>query len=183
MSELSLYILDICENSIHAESKNLYLTIEKSKIKNLLIITIEDDGRGMDKETLNKVSNPFYTTRTTRKVGLGIPLFKELCELCEGSFEIYSEVGKGTTDIAKFKLDSIDLPPLGAIDETLYCLACNEFDCDLHFKYIKDIDGNPKEFSFNTREIKEVLDGIDLSEPSIMMWFKDMVNEGLKELN
>lgn len=178
MNELSLYILDISENSIHADSKNLYLTIEESTKDNLLQITFEDDGRGMSKEVLEKVTNPFYTTRTTRKVGLGIPLFKELCELCEGSFEITSEVGVGTKDVAKFKLDSIDLPPIGALDETLYCLACNDKGVDLTFKYIKD----GKEFSFSTKEINEVLDGIPLSEPSIAVWFKGMVNEGLGEI-
>ena len=179
MNELSLYILDICENSIHADSKNLYLTIEENIKDNLLIITIEDDGRGMSKEVLEKVANPFYTTRTTRKVGLGIPLFKELCELCEGSFEIKSTVGVGTKDIAKFKLDSIDLPPLGNIEDTLYCLACNDKNVELTFKYIK----GDKEFSFSTLEIKEVLDGIPFSEPSIMQWFKDMVKDGINEIN
>ena len=178
MNELSLYILDICENSIHADSKNLYLTIEENIKDNLLIITIEDDGRGMSKEVLEKVANPFYTTRTTRKVGLGIPLFKELCELCEGSFEIKSTVGVGTKDIAKFKLDSIDLPPLGNIEDTLYCLACNDKGVELTFKYIK----GDKEFSFSTSEIKEVLDGIPFSEPSIMQWFKNMVIDGINEL-
>lgn len=179
MNELSLYILDICENSIHADSKNLYLTIEESIKDNLLIITIEDDGRGMSKEVLEKVANPFYTTRTTRKVGLGIPLFKELCELCEGSFEISSTVGVGTKDVAKFKLDSIDLPPLGNIEDTLYCLACNDKNVELTFKYIK----GDKEFAFSTLEIKEVLDGIPFSEPSIVQWFKDMVIEGINGLN
>ncbi len=179
MNELSLYILDICENSIHADSKNLYLTIEENIKDNLLIITIEDDGRGMSKEVLEKVANPFYTTRTTRKVGLGIPLFKELCELCEGSFEISSTVGVGTKDVAKFKLDSIDLPPLGNIEDTLYCLACNDKNVELTFKYIK----GDKEFSFSTLEIKEVLDGIPFSEPSIMQWFKDMVKDGINEIN
>lgn len=179
MNELSLYILDICENSIHADSKNLYLTIEENIKDNLLIITIEDDGRGMSKEVLEKVANPFYTTRTTRKVGLGIPLFKELCELCEGSFEISSTVGVGTKDVAKFKLDSIDLPPLGNIEDTLYCLVCNDKNVELTFKYIK----GDKEFSFSTLEIKEVLDGIPFSEPSIMQWFKDMVKDGINEIN
>ena len=179
MNELSLYILDICENSIHADSKNLYLTIEENIKDNLLIITIEDDGRGMSKEVLEKVANPFYTTRTTRKVGLGIPLFKELCELCEGSFEISSTVGVGTKDVAKFKLDSIDLPPLGNIEDTLYCFACNDKNLELTFKYIKC----DKEFSFSTLEIKEVLDGIPFSEPSIMQWFKDMVKDGINGLN
>lgn len=179
MNELSLYILDISENSIHANSKNFYLTIEELKEINLLKITFLDDGKGMDKETLEKVTNPFFTTRTTRKVGLGIPLFKELCELCEGSLEIESELNKGTKVVASFKLDSIDLPPLGNLVDTLCVLVQNPEEVEIHFKEIK----NGKTFEFNTIEIKEVLDGIPFSEPSIIMWFKEFVANGLQELD
>ena len=178
MNELSLYILDLTENSIHANSKNVTLKIYESKKEDLLSITIIDDGKGMSEETIKKAYDPFFTTRTTRKVGLGIPLFKELCELCEGSFKIDSTVGVGTKVYATFKLSSIDLPPLGGIVETLYTLICNEEHVDI--EYIHEKDGNV--FQFNTHEIKEVLDGVELSEPMVMTWFKDYVTNGLKEI-
>lgn len=179
MNELSLYILDIVQNSLKADSKNVQLIINEDKVLDLLIVTVIDDGKGIKKEQLEKITSPFYTTRTTRKVGLGIPLFKELCELCEGNLKIESEVGKGTTLIATFKLNSIDLPPLGNIIDTLYLLIINEENVDIKYTHIR----NGKEFSFDTKEIKEILDGISIKEPSIMTWFKNYVKEGLEELN
>lgn len=178
MNELSLYILDLTENSIHADSTLVTLSIKESEKDDLLSITITDDGRGMSEEVLKKAYDPFYTTRKTRKVGLGIPLFKELCELCEGSFHIDSTVGVGTKVYATFKLSSIDLPPLGGIVETLYVLVCNDQGVDI--KYIHEKNGQV--FEFNTMEIKEILDGVSLSEPMVMTWFKEYVTNGLKEI-
>lgn len=183
MNELSLYILDITQNSITADSKNVHLTIERSFKKNLLTIDIIDDGRGMDEETVKKVVDPFFTTRTTRKVGLGIPLFKELCELCEGGLNIESKVGVGTHLIATFKLDSIDLPPLGNLIDTLYILITNPQNVEIYYKeVVEKIDGTIKEFNFSTVEIKEALDGMSLNEPFVMEWFKDYVRGGEQEL-
>ena len=179
MNELSLYILDLTENSIHANSTLVKLTINENHDLDLLNVLIEDDGKGMDSETLARVTDPFFTTRTTRKVGLGIPLFKELCELCEGSFDIKSTVGVGTKIDAKFKLSSIDLPPIGNIVDTVYALACNEYNVDIEFSYIYD----NKEFKFNTKDIKEILDGVPLNEPMVMNWLKDYVTSGLQEIN
>jgi len=178
MNELSLYILDISENSIHANSKNLYLEINENKENNILTIIFKDDGKGMDTETLKRVTDPFYTTRKTRKVGLGIPLFKELCELCEGNLKIESIVDVGTTVTATFKLDSIDLPPLGSIEETLYCLIYNEQNVDIYYKQVK----NDKEFILDTKEIKETLDGVPLNDIEVSSWLKEFINEGIKEL-
>lgn len=179
MNELSLYILDLTENSIQADSTMVNLTINEDSELDLLNILLVDDGRGMSEETLKKVTDPFFTTRTTRKVGLGIPLFKELCELCEGSFDITSTVGVGTKIDAKFKLSSIDLPPIGNIVDTFYALAANEENVDIEFTYIK----NKKEFKINTKEIKEILDGVPLNEPVVMDWIKDFVTNGLREIN
>ena len=110
MNELSLYLLDITQNSIKAQAKVVQIKIEENLYKNLLSIDIIDDGCGMSKDVVSRVSDPFYTTRTTRKVGLGIPLLKELCELCCGTFSIESEVNKGTTLKCTFVYDNIDLP-------------------------------------------------------------------------
>lgn len=178
MNELSLYILDITQNSIHANSKKVDLTINEDEKSNLLTIEIIDDGKGMSEETIRKVTDPFFTTRTTRKVGLGIPLFKELCELCEGKLNIFSELGKGTKVVATFKLDCIDLPPLGNMTDTLYVLITNEENVDINYKQIR----NEKEFAFSTIEIKKVLDGVSLKEPFVMEWFKEFMAEGLKTI-
>ena len=183
MNELSLYILDITQNSITADSKNVYLIITRSKRLNKLIIDIKDDGKGMDEEMVKKVSDPFFTTRTTRKVGLGIPLFKELCELCEGTLTIESKVGVGTHLEGTFKLDSIDLPPLGNLVDTLYILITNPQNVEIYYEeVVEKIDGTIKSFKFSTVEIKEALDGMSLNEPFVMEWFKDFVRDNEKEL-
>ncbi|MGB9809256.1 MAG: ATP-binding protein, partial [Caldanaerobacter sp.] len=91
MKELALYILDLAQNSIRAGAKNIEIKIEEELHKDLLTVSIEDDGCGMKKELLEKVTSPFVTTRKERRVGLGIPFFKELTEECEGTFEIFSE--------------------------------------------------------------------------------------------
>lgn len=178
MNELSLYILDLTENSIHADSKNVTLKISESMKDDLLSITIIDDGRGMSEETVKKAYDPFYTSRKTRKVGLGIPLFKELCELCEGSFHIDSTLGVGTKVYATFKLSSIDLPPLGGIVDTLYTLICNEEGVDVIYIHEK----NGQVFQFDTKEIKAILDGVSLNDAMVMAWFKEYVTNGLKEI-
>lgn len=183
MNELSLYILDITQNSITADSKNVHLTITRSIRRNLLTIEITDDGKGMDEETVKKVVDPFFTTRTTRKVGLGIPLFKELCELCEGEFKIESKLGVGTHLVATFKLDSIDLPPLGNLVDTLYILITNPQNVEIYYsEVVEKIDGDIKSFSFSTVEMKEALDGMSLNEPFVMEWFKDFVRDNEKEI-
>lgn len=179
MNELSLYILDIVQNSFKANSKNVCLIINEDKETNLLSIEVDDDGVGMSEETIKKALSPFYTTRTTRKVGLGLPLFKELCELCEGSLNITSVVGEGTKLLATFKLDSIDLPPMGDLKDTLYLLIINKDDVDIKFTHLK----NNKEYSFDTIEIKKILDGVSISDPLIMSWFKDMIIEEEAKLN
>lgn len=178
MNELSLYILDIAQNSLAAKSKNVYITITESKKNNLLTFNIVDDGCGMSKETLERVTSPFYTSRTTRKVGLGLPLFKELCEQCFGTFTITSEEGKGTNLTGTFVLDNIDLPPIGDIEGSLYILAINEQNIDIYFKYQTD----EEDFSFSTKEIKEILDGVSLNDPLVLTWLKDYIKDGLNRI-
>ena len=113
MRELSLHILDIAQNSIKAEAECLRIAVIEDLINDKLTIKIKDDGTGMDADTVKKVVDPFYTTRTTRKVGLGIPLFKLSAEQCGGYFEIKSQLGIGTEITAVFKHSHIDRVPLG----------------------------------------------------------------------
>ncbi|MGN1295779.1 MAG: ATP-binding protein [Bacilli bacterium] len=183
MNELSLYLLDITQNSIKAQAKVVQINIEENLNKNLLSIDIVDDGCGMSKEVVSKVSDPFYTTRTTRKVGLGIPLLKELCELCCGTFSIESEVNKGTTLKCTFVYDNIDLPPFGDLPETIYTLAINEENVEIIYnhRYV-DKEGNVKEFCFNTIEIKQILDGVSLKEYDVMVWIKSYITEFLETI-
>ena len=138
MEDLSLHILDIVENSIAAGAKNISIKIIEEKKKDLLAVEITDNGRGMDKKTLKKVLDPFYTTRNTRKVGLGLPLLAQSAEESGGSIKIESEPRKKTTVKATFGYSHIDRKPLGDVGETLKVLIAGNPDIDFIFEYQKD---------------------------------------------
>ena len=178
MNELSLHILDVCQNSLKADSKLVTITVIENNVQNLYSITIEDDGKGMNNQTLSEVSDPFFTTRTTRKVGLGVSLFKMAAELSEGSFEITSEEGKGTKVTAIFQHDHVNRVPLGAIEETISILCLNEQDIDIVYKHCR----NEKEYIFDTREVKDVLDGIPFTDYNVILWIKDNIKTGINNL-
>ncbi len=171
MNELALHILDIVQNSFKAQAKLVKITIDEQK--NIMKITIEDNGFGMDQETLKKVTNPFYTSRTTRKVGMGLPLFKEICENTGGSLTIESTKNQGTTIKAIIDKSSIDALPLGNICETILILIINDLDIDIEYNHIVD----EKEYIFKTKEIKEILNGLPLTDPSIINWIKEYLRE------
>lgn len=178
MNELSLHILDIVQNSIKADASLIKIIINEDHSLNDYTIIIEDDGHGMDKQTLSTVSDPFYTTRTTRKVGMGTSLLKMACELSEGSFTIDSEQGKGTKVIANFKHDHIDRAPLGEIEETLSILILNDKNIDIYYEH--NVDDN--QYLFDTREVRQALEGIPLSNFDVIMWIKNNIKEGINTL-
>lgn len=171
MRELSLNILDIVENSVKAGAS--LVEIEITAKGNRLKITVKDNGCGMSADFLKKVTDPFTTTRTTRKVGMGIPLFKMAAEQTGGSFEITSEVGKGTAVTADFVADSIDRAPLGDLGSTMATLlAAGE---GTEFKLT--VTGEKEVFIFDTSELKAELDGVPVSEPEVLSFVKEMINE------
>ena len=145
---------------------------------NTLLIGIYDNGCGMSEEQVKNVIDPFYTTRTTRKVGMGIPLFKMSCEQTGGKFTIESEKGVGTKINALYKTDSIDFTPLGDIASTIVTIVSMNNDKEFLFRRILD----DKEFVFSTEEIKKILGGVPLSEPSVMTWVEEYLNEQYNEL-
>lgn len=175
MRELALNVLDIAENSVKANASLIVITIEARK--NLLTIAIADNGKGMDKAFLARVTDPFTTTRTTRKVGMGIPLFKEAAEMTGGRFSIDSELGIGTTVTASFVIDSIDRAPLGDIAESAVTLLRDDID----FVWVYTV--NDKSFTFDTREVKRELGGIPITSPEIIKFLKDMLEENIESIN
>jgi hypothetical protein len=177
MNELSLHILDICENSIKANAKNVTLIIEENTSSNTFIIKIIDDGEGMNEETLKKVTDPFYTTRTTRKVGLGISLFKMAAELTGGFLNIDSQLGKGTTVEVLFHNNHIDRAPLGDISDTIITLI-SRGNFDLNYTHKIDEES----FNFNTKDIKEFLGQDNLDDPSIILWIRNHIKENIIEI-
>lgn len=175
MKDIAEHILDITQNSIRAEATTITIAIQESKKENLYLLIIDDDGTGMDSETLEKVIDPFYTSRITRKVGLGIPLLKQNAELAGGTFKIESELKHGTHLEAKFQLNHIDRLPVGDLVGTYVMLiAANP---DLDFEIIHQTDENT--FTLKTLEIKQMLEGISLNQPEVRQFLKEFFIENL----
>lgn len=178
MRELSLNVLDIAQNSIKAGADKIEIEIIENSSAHDLFIGIYDNGKGMSKSQLNSVLDPFYTTRTTRKVGMGLPLFKFAAEMTGGKFEIESHAGSGTLVKAYFKTNHIDFTPIGDMASTMVSLITMNLNIDFVYKRALD----KKEFTLDTRQIKKFLAGVPLNEPSIAQWIKDYVNENTKQL-
>lgn len=179
MDEICAHIIDMAINSITAGAKHVRIMIEKSKIKNELYIEVADDGKGMNEDTLKQVIDPFFSTKTGRKVGLGIPLLKGTAETCGGSFNIKSTPGKGTEIMASFPLNHPDLPPLGNVKDTLLVLSIGNPEIDFSFSIKNDI----MHFTFNTMEIKRLLDGMSINSPEVIKFLKDYLDEHLSFFN
>lgn len=179
MTELSLNILDIAYNSIRAEAQKVFIEIMINTLDNMLIISISDNGCGMDEHMLKNVTDPFSTTRSTRKVGMGIPLFKMAAEMSGGKFSIESLQKVGTKITASFMLDHIDRPPLGNIPETMVTLIGASPDTEFVLKYVY----NKETYVFDTAGIKEVLDGVDISNIEILSYLKDLIKENIQKIN
>lgn len=135
MEDLSLHILDIVENSIRALAKRIKIRIEEDIEKDLLTVKIEDNGQGMDEETVKKVLDPFFTTKATRRVGLGLPLLDQAAREAGGKLEISSEIGKKTRIRATFQYSHPDRKPLGDIKETLLALAAGHPEVDFIYEH------------------------------------------------
>ncbi|MEG0771360.1 MAG: ATP-binding protein [Clostridia bacterium] len=178
MEELSLNILDITNNSVTAKATEILITIIENTKEDTFSIEISDNGCGMTKEFLEKVTDPFVTTRTTRKVGLGIPLFKMGALMTNGSFDIRSEVGKGTTTTAVFGRNHIDTPPLGDIAFTMITLITGS--PNIEFIYTHKVDD--KEFKLDTNEMKQILQSDDLNNPEVISFIKEFINDNLEEI-
>lgn len=171
MRELSLNILDVTCNSVKAGAQNI--TVNVTAEGNVLTIAIIDDGCGMDAEFLKRVTDPFTTTRTTRKVGMGLPLIKMEAEMSGGTFAIKSEKGVGTEVTTTFEIDHIDRPPLGDVADSLVTLICGLGSSRLVFNY--SAFGN--EFSLDTDQLKKELDGVPLDEPEVLAFVRDYIKE------
>ena len=178
MPEISLNILDVAENSVRAEASLVEITVSVQPEEDTLTVVIRDDGCGMTKEQAARVQDPFFTTRTTRKVGLGVPFFMQAAESTGGSFRIDSEKGKGTTVKAVFGLSHIDRIPLGDISATVQTLIV--FNEHIDFRYTYEYDA--KSFVLDTREMREMLgEGISFSEPEVSAFIKDYLETNKEE--
>ena len=172
-----MHILDIAENSLRAGASLLRIDITADISADKLTVIIEDNGGGMSNEMLERVRSPFATTRTTRKVGLGIPLFAAGCESTGGHLDIESAPGNGTKLTAVYGYSHIDRPPLGSIAETIAALALANPEIDFVFMAKKD-----EAFEFDTRAIKTTLDGVAITEPAVMSFIREYLEEGTMQV-
>lgn len=178
MPEISLNILDVAQNSVRAGASLIEIGVSVQTKEDTLTVIIKDDGCGMSAEQAEKVQDPFYTTRTTRRVGLGVPFFKQAAESTKGSFSIMSKEGKGTFVKAVFKLSHIDRMPLGDISATIHTLVV--FHQEIHFVY--SYTYNDAGFVLDTAELKEILgEGASFQEPEVSGFIKDFLRDNKAE--
>ncbi|MDD6683363.1 MAG: ATP-binding protein [Clostridiales bacterium] len=178
MRDLSLHILDLAQNSVRAEAKVVSLSVLLDE-NGILSIIIEDDGKGMSEELLARVQSPFATTRTTRKVGLGIPMMAENCRLADGNLSIESTLGKGTRLIATMNTASIDCLPLGDLAGTVTTLVSANPETPDFTLHCQSPHG---EMTFDTREIRAALQGVSLAEPEITAWMIESLREEIQPI-
>lgn len=182
MEDLSLYVLDITNNSVRAGAKNVSILLREAG--DWLDFSVTDDGCGMTAEQLAKLEDPFFTTRTTRKVGLGIPFLKMLAEMTGGSIRITSKSEKehadhGTTTFARFGRNHIDFVPLGDLPGTVVTLI--QGSPDIHFTYTHETENGT--VSLDTAQLREILgDEISLAEPEVLSWIQENLREQYDEI-
>jgi anti-sigma regulatory factor (Ser/Thr protein kinase) len=177
--EVSLHILDVLENAVEAGASRIQIRIDEDQEADKMVIEIRDDGRGMKQETTARVLDPFFTTRETRPVGLGLPLFSEAARRCEGVLLIDSEPGKGTTVRATFRRSHIDRAPLGDITTVLLAILLSEQPVDLDYAHRV----GRMEFRFDSAEIRNELGEVPLTHPKVREWLRQFISEGEEGLS
>jgi signal transduction histidine kinase len=178
MLTLASHILDIAENSVRAGAKLIEISIDEDSQNDLLTIEIIDDGCGMNENVLKKVLNPFYTTKTVRRVGLGLPLLKDAAERAGGTFQLESQENSGTTVKATFGLHHLDRQPLGAIINVIIILIISNSKVDFFYKHRH----NDQRFEMDTREIRKEIEDVPINHPEIIKYIRGVIEEGLSEI-
>ena len=196
LPEISLNILDIAQNSLRAGASLIEISIFKNTKEHTLKFIIKDNGCGMDEQQLERVKDPFYTSRTTRKVGLGVPFLIQAAQATGGWVNISSKAGSGTCTQALFHTDHIDCMPLGNLNETILTLICGLEDISKNLYesaqlivkdatlqtdilYTYSADGNS--FALDTRQLREILGGVSFSEPEVYTFLNEYLTENTRE--
>jgi anti-sigma regulatory factor (Ser/Thr protein kinase) len=179
--ELALHVLDILQNTVEAGATRATLTISEDMPADRLTITVADNGRGMDAATVARVTDPFYTTRTTRHVGLGLPLYAMAAEQAGGRLRIASQPGVGTTVEATFQLSHPDRQPLGDMAGTLLAFLLSARTPELRYEHRLrqgSAPGDDQTFEFDTADIRTELGDVPFSHPAVAQWLAEYLEEG-----
>lgn len=179
MDELSLHLIDIVNNSVNAKAKNIEIIITEDDKKDIVSLEIIDDGIGMDEDILMKISDPFFTTQN-KKVGLGIPMLKQLVNMVNGVFKIESKKGLGTKVYILLPKSNLDVPPLGNLSDTILSLLFIE-NVNIKIIYVK----NGVKKTIESKKIRKVLGDVPLSHPEVIKFLKKYIYSelNLKEVN
>lgn len=178
MKDIALHIMDIVRNSVEAKAQNVAIIFSLDKGKGTLLIIIKDDGCGMDSDLVKRVTDPFTTTRTTRKVGMGLPLFKMSAEQTGGFLTIKSEKDKGTEVLAVFKVGHIDCVPLGDLAGTLTLLISGNPGVNYSLEFFV----GDELFELNTSDIQEIIGSSAIGQPKVIRFIKEMIQENMENL-
>lgn len=178
MKDLASHIMDIVQNSIRAQATKIEIQVTEDHGKDCFTIEIRDNGTGMDEATLARVRDPFFTSRTVRKVGLGIPLLQQNAEQTGGKVTIVSALGQGTTINATFGHSHLDRPPLGDMAETISLLLVANPDIHFIYQHTTGVGG----YLLDTEELKQILEGVPLTHPEILLGIQNLIRENLKEI-
>ena len=170
-----MHILDIIQNSLSAGASIIELEVWESIVNNLLTIKIKDNGKGMSPEQVAKVTDPFFTSRTTRKVGMGLPLYKQSAEQSGGKLIIESEVGVGTTVTATFGHDPVDRPPMGALANAVVLMMSANPNHQFRFTY----SYNDQSYSIDTQEINQALDGLPIHDVHVIKMITQIIEDNM----
>jgi hypothetical protein len=185
MREISLHLLDIAENSVSAGASNIEVRVLINDDRDILEAVIVDNGKGMSAETVAQVIDPFFTSRTTRKVGLGIPLLKAAAEACDGGLIVQSSPGIGTKIDVHFRYSHIDRMPLGDLSSTFVSLLVAYPDINWLFEYTSTSSNQgptSRTFAFDNQSFKEALAGCPYSEPMVLEYIRELFENGIQEV-
>ena len=178
MEDLSLHVLDIAENSINAGARNIEIIITEDSLTDTMTLEINDDGKGMGPSELASARSPFYSTRTTRRIGMGLALLDEAAQSSGGSLDIHSAPLRGTRVRATFRLGHIDRKPLGNMAETVAALIAGHNDIDVTYRHRKD----GRSVSMDTREIRGKLEGSPVDAPDVLAFIRRYLDQEEKSL-
>lgn len=178
MHELALHVLDLVQNSLEAQATSVWLEVSENTAADLLTIRVMDNGRGMDEWAAANATDPFSTSRTTRKVGLGLPLMDMTARQADGYLTIDSKPGKGTIVEAVYRLSHWDRPPLGNIADTVRTIIVANPELDFHYSH----SVGQTVFSVSTQELKEILGEIPLTHPDVLVWLQSYLKENTANL-
>ena len=173
MRDLSLHLLDIVQNSLKAGASRIEIRIEADSSRDRLAVEVLDNGCGMSEEFLARVTDPFTTSRTTRSVGLGVPLFREAATITGGTFQIDSKLGSGTRLRAEFVISSIDRLPIGDLADTLVGLVLS----DPTRTYIIAFSAGEERFDLDLDEVRQELIDVPLNDPNVLEWLQSLIRE------